>query len=152
MSSYYLSIGSNLNSKLAVPQCLKLLDQTFTLKKVSSIYETQPVGPVGGDLFWNLAAEIKTALDRKSLDQALKKIEAALGRKRDPQNKYAARPIDLDILPQAGYQKLPFIMIPLAEISPGEKDPETGKTFAELAKIFEKEKKSYRKIVLSGKS
>ena len=144
MSLYYLSLGSNLHSSHAVPACIKLLKENFSIKKISSIYETEPIGPAGGNAFWNLVVQIETGLNQKSLDQSLKKIEEMLGRKRDPHNKYAPRLIDIDILPQKDYDKLPFIIIPLAEISPEEKDPHTKKTFAELEKKFLEEKKNYK--------
>jgi 7,8-dihydro-6-hydroxymethylpterin-pyrophosphokinase len=52
-------------------------------------------------------------------------------------DKYAPRTIDLDLLPaplSAGHRQQAFIMVPLAEIEPSGIDPETGKTYEEIAR------------------
>ena len=104
---------------------------------MSSIYETDPIGPAGDKKFWNLAAEIESPLSRQELSQAIRKTEEALGRKRE-KNKFAPRSIDIDLLPQPDYQNQGFIMVPLAEIAPKAIDPETGKNFKELKESLKK--------------
>lgn len=52
--------------------------------------------------------------------------------------------IDIDILPQQDYQHQAFIMIPLAEITPEEIDPETGKSFSDLAAPLQKEAANFK--------
>mgnify|MGYP001561448886 CR=1 FL=1 len=148
LRSVFLSIGSNLSPQKNIPACIQLLKEKFDGATFSSVYETKPVGPAGNKNFWNLAAEIKTDLSAAALSTELRKVEAALGRQRNQTDKFAPRTIDLDILPQPGYQKMGFIMIPLAEIAPGSKDPESGKTFAELAAPLLKETEAFRKIIL----
>lgn len=130
---YFISIGSNIEPEKNIPRCLKLLKEIFTVKRVSSIYQTDPVGPAGDKKFWNLALEIGTNADRKATDRQLKEIETKLGRSRSQGNKFAPRTIDIDLLPQPDYQKQGFIMIPLAEIAGDEKDPETGRIFKAIA-------------------
>ncbi len=134
MRSVFLSIGSNVHPEKNVPACLQLLKETFLLKQVSSIYETEPVGPAGDKKFWNLAVEIETPLSPRDFLSALRAIEEKLGRERSPDNKFMPRTIDLDILPLPDYDKHAFIMVPLAEIAPGERDEKSGKTFREIAK------------------
>lgn len=102
----------------------------------------------GSQKFWNYAAQIEFTGNRQDLTLRIREIEKLLGRQRDPRNKFAPRCIDIDILPQPDYQRQAFIVLPLAEIAPGEKDPETGKTFEELAGNFTAEKKSYKKIAV----
>ena len=133
MKPVFLSIGSNIEPELNVPACLKLLKEKFDHVKISPVYETDPVGPAGPQKFWNLAAEIKSDLGRKELTEKMREIEGALGRRRDPENKFAPRAIDIDILPQDDYQNQAFIMIPLADIAPEARDAKTGKTFEALA-------------------
>ena len=144
MKDVFLGIGSNVDHAKNVPAYLKLLKQTFRVKKISSIYETEPVGPAGRENFWNLAVLIETDLQPVDLTREVRKIEKKLGRRRN-ENKFAPRTIDIDLLPQPGYQQQAFMMIPLAEIAPAGADPETGKTFGELAAAL-KDKPSVRKI------
>lgn len=145
---FFLSAGSNIEPKKYIPLSIKTLKEKFSVIKVSSVYETDPVGAAGDRKFWNYAAEIEFAGNRSCLTAEIREIEESLGRRRDPQNKFAPRCIDIDILPQSDYQKQAFIMVPLAEIAPKEKDPETEKTFEELAENFKEEKKSYKKIAV----
>ena len=145
---FFLSAGSNIESEKYIPLSIKILNEKFSVIKISSVYETDPVGAAGDRKFRNYAAEIEFNGDRSRLTSEIREIEEALGRRRDPQNKFAPRCIDIDILPQQDYQKLAFIMVPLAEIAPKEEDPETGKTFEELAENFKEEKKSYKKIAV----
>ena len=149
MNRFFLSIGSNIRPEVFVPRCLSLLKEKIQVTKTSSIYQTDPVGPVGKQAFWNCAVQVDTELTQEELLKELRMIENQLGRKRDPNNKYAPRTIDLDILPQKDYQSLAFIMVPLAEIAPEERDPETGKTFEVLAEKSQKEKPVVRKVNLS---
>ena len=146
MKTVFLSIGSNVEPEKNVPACLKLLKERFHVLKISTIYETDPVGPAGDKKFWNLAVAIETERQDEALRQELRKIEEALGRVRPSKNKFAPRTMDLDILPQADYQHQAFIMIPLAEIAPEEKDTETNLTFQELARPLEASAQSFRKV------
>lgn len=141
-----MSIGSNIDPANYVPQCLQLLKKEFPSVSFSSIYETSPVGKMTGGKFWNLAARIESSLCMQDLREKLRAIEKHLGRVRIAGNKFAPRTIDIDILPQENYQQMAFIMIPLAEIVPFEKDPQTKKSFAELAREHVEEGKNFKKI------
>lgn len=142
----FLSIGSNIEPERHVPACIETLQKKFSVLKVSSIYETDPVGTPGAEKFWNAAAEIETDFDAEKLSAELRGIEMSLGRRRIPGNKFAPRTIDIDVLPQPGFQKQGFVMIPLAEIAPEEKDSETGRTFSELASALAGKKEKCRKV------
>ncbi len=146
MSRLFLSIGSNIEPEKHIPACISLLQKTFDVKKISSVYETDPVVPAGDKKFWNLAAEIENSLTREKLIAEIRGIEEKLGRKRE-ENKFAPRPIDIDVLPQPGYQEQGFIVIPLAEIAPEAKDPETGKSFLELKSGLPNSDGSVRRIL-----
>ncbi|MBI3314042.1 MAG: 2-amino-4-hydroxy-6-hydroxymethyldihydropteridine diphosphokinase [Candidatus Omnitrophica bacterium] len=148
---FFLSLGSNIEPEKNIPRSLELLKKQLQVEKISSVYETEPVGPAGDKKFWNLALSIRSDDDRKTFGSNLRKLEEALGRKRDPVNKFLPRTIDIDLLPQPDYQNQAFIMIPLAEIAPRQKDPETGKTFEELAEVLRlKEMGRLQKIDLEG--
>lgn len=144
MSHFFISIGSNLEPEKNVPACLDLLKKEFNLTKISPVYETDPVGPAGERKFWNLAVEIETNLERGSLAAKLREIENRLGRKRGA-DRFAARTLDLDLLPAPDYTRQGFVMVPLADIVPEGRDPESGRSFHELAEPF-RTKGGLRKI------
>ncbi|MDP3920281.1 MAG: 2-amino-4-hydroxy-6-hydroxymethyldihydropteridine diphosphokinase [Candidatus Omnitrophota bacterium] len=133
MTSFFVSVGSNIDPEKNVPACIELLKQGFRVANMSSIYETNPVGPAGDFKFWNFVVELDFGLSKVELEKKLKTIEDALGRKRDPQNKFSPRTIDLDIIGSDGWQDAPFIVIPFAEIAPDHIDKISGKKLRDLA-------------------
>ena len=132
MTICYLGIGSNLgnrrdNIRLAIKK-ISALKYTKVLKS-SRLIETTPIGgPAGQGKFLNGALKIKTNLTPHALLNKFKTIEKALGRKKAV--RYAARPIDLDILfygdriidsknlkvPHPKVFERPFVIKPLLEI------------------------------------
>lgn len=95
----YIGIGSNLGQRrrnigLAIGRIRNNPD--IVLKRVSAIYETDPVGGIAQRKFLNGVMEIETSLSPKSLLKELNVIEEALGRERIVKN--GPRAIDLDIL------------------------------------------------------
>lgn len=114
------------------------------LVQVSSIVETEPVGPAGQGLFLNGVAEIETKLEADELLDALQEIEAALGRVRA--ERWGPRPIDLDLLlyddkvidtpglqvPHPRMTEREFVLAPLAEIAPDTVHPSSGKSVGEM--------------------
>lgn len=148
MNIFYLSIGSNVDPARNIPLCLKILKERFQVLRISSVYETDPVGPSGPQPFWNLAVAIATTQSRHEVEKQLHDLETELGRKRDPANRFAPRTVDLDLLPQEGYHQQAFVMIPLAEIAPEERNADTGKTFRELAQALADRSRKFRKMEL----
>lgn len=140
----YLSLGSNIDPQKHIPAAIQLLRENFQVFGVSSIYETDPVGPAGNLKFWNLAVAIQSE-DAEILRSKLRVIEARLGRVRE-NNKFVPRTIDIDILPQPDYQRLAFIIVPLAEIAPHEMDTETNLSFRELAEKVRDQAKNFRQV------
>jgi 2-amino-4-hydroxy-6-hydroxymethyldihydropteridine diphosphokinase len=95
----YIGIGSNLGDrKTYIEDAIKKLKEIegIKVKKVSSIYETEPVGGPKQGQYLNGAIEIETKLEPEELLIKLQEIEKQLGRKRSVKN--APRTIDLDIL------------------------------------------------------
>ena len=114
---------------------------------VSKFIETPPVGgPPGQPPYLNAAAEIETDLSPEDLLATLQRIEAALGRDREGEQRWGPRTCDLDILlmgdcvmetdsltlPHPRLAERTFALRPLAEISPNAVHPVLGKTIAEL--------------------
>ena len=145
----YLSLGSNIHPAQNLLACLKKIRKTFLLQKVSSIYETSPVGLVGPRPFWNLALQIETSLARNQLQRKLRRIERELGRVRG-KNKFLSRPIDIDLIAyrnwrRVGFEKFAFILFPLAQIAPRLKGVHR-KSLHQIAQGFCDPKQKIRKI------
>ena len=115
------------------------------LLRVSSLYETEPVGFREQRWFLNLAAEFETELFPKQLLHRIQKIEKELGRRRTGVRN-GPRTIDIDILlygnfvitteeleiPHPRYRERRFTLAPLAELNPALRDPVTRRTVAEM--------------------
>ena len=112
----------------------------------SSIYETAAWGNTKQAAFLNQVIVIRTKLSPDDLMKKLLEIEQKLGRVRT--EKYGPRTIDLDILfydalifhsaivtlPHPAIQDRKFVLIPLAELSPGKIHPVYKKTISTLLK------------------
>ena len=141
MNRIFLGLGSNVGNRQAnLEKCINLLQNIpgLFIIKVSSIYETEPVGYILQDRFLNMALEsayIKTPFDL--LDE-IKFIEKSMDR--DTSFRWGPRNIDIDILyfgdyiintqalciPHSEVSNRMFVLKPLAEIAPGFLCPVSG--------------------------
>lgn len=100
MAVCFIGVGSNLgNRKENIKSALNFLRKTdgLKIKKISGLYETDPIGgPLQGK-FLNGAIKIETNLSPFGLLKLLKDIERRLGRNQTIKRNQP-RPIDLDIL------------------------------------------------------
>lgn len=92
-----IAIGSNIRPEEHVPLALTCLADAFRLVDVSRFYETDPVGPPGRPDYWNGAVLVETTVARAAVVDVLRAIEHRLGRRRSD-DRFAPRPIDLDII------------------------------------------------------
>ena len=133
MATAYLSLGSNSGDRLQfLKGAIRKIEEShkISIKKASSVYETQPVGYINQGWFLNLVLEVQTSFDPLPLLEHLLAIEDQMGRKREA--KWGPRNIDVDLLlydnqlvhsdrliiPHPQMHKRRFVLIPLAEIAP----------------------------------
>lgn len=131
VNSVYLSLGTNIDPQNKLAAANKSLSRKVDLLSVSSIWSGPAIGVEGPD-FFNAVVHIQSSLSMQSLKRdVLLKIERDLGRQRRS-NKFAARPIDLDILIfndleiEIDIWRHAYLAVPLAEIHPHYRNPRTG--------------------------
>ena len=134
MTFAFIGLGSNLCDPQA--QIIKAIDaikliKDSSIKTVSSLYFSRPMGPQDQPDYMNAVAKITTQLSPLNLLDELQAIESLAGRVRKD-NRWGARILDLDILlfdneiihnerltvPHYGLELREFVLLPLAEISP----------------------------------
>ena len=99
MTRAYLSMGANIGDRLGnLQRGVQLLHAmpAITVTAVSQVYETQPVGGVVQDYFYNIAVRLETTLSAPELLASIHVIEQQLKRVREIH--WGPRTIDLDIL------------------------------------------------------
>ena len=150
----YIGLGSNLGEREAhLKAALAALGQVpeTRLGRVSSLYDTQPVGDLEQPNFLNAVAQVETGLTARQLLWNLLLIERRLGRVRHPSRRYGPRAIDLDLLvfgdqvleseeltvPHPELHRRGFVLAPLTEIDPGLVHPVLGRTVLELFDALE---------------
>jgi len=131
MAYAYIGIGSNLGNKNTnIKKSIKLLKEKCEVTKISSLYETEPIGYKAQDYFLNCVVKIRTNFNPEQLLKFLQSIENKLKRVREIKN--GPRTIDLDILfygndivnannliiPHPRLHERRFALVPLNEIAP----------------------------------
>ncbi len=128
-----LGLGSNIGDRRAnLVEAVKRLSETdgIDIVKTSSCYESAPVDLEDQPDFLNAAVAIDTTLKPEELLEAVKRIEAEMGREKTVDK--GPRNIDIDILlydivevrlpelkvPHPGLRERAFALIPLLEVAP----------------------------------
>ena len=147
----YLSLGSNIEPELNLPEAVAKLAQFGRINAASSVWQTAAVGFKEQPDFLNAAVLLETELSARTLrQQAITQIESSMGRIRT-ENKNGPRSIDIDIMLfnqdvlSIGHRRIPdpellersFVAIPMAEIAPDYVHPEAKLTLAEIALQFD---------------
>ena len=129
----YISLGSNLGDRAGnlLLGVRGLMEASFTVTKLSGIYETEPVGIESETNFLNMVAELRCeSITPSQMMARMLRIEYLLGRK--DKNLKKPRTIDLDLLfynheqTESEFLTLPhprlhlrnFVLVPMAEIAP----------------------------------
>lgn len=159
MSLAYLSLGSNVDRERMLPEAVRRLASHGRIVAVSSIYETAAIGNPGDPSYFNAAVILETQLAPAELKrQVLQPLEEVLGRQRTP-DPNSPRTIDVDVslfddqiltlgkrrIPDPEILLYPHIAVPLADVAPGLRHPETGETLAEIAARLSAE--SFQRLV-----
>ena len=139
MTTAYIGIGSNVGDRVGF--CRRAVEaltrsEGVTVVKVSSLYETAPLGGPPQRSFINLVAKVSTELEPRGLLDVCKQLEQRMGR--EPSDiRWGPRVVDLDILlygnekvsepdleiPHARLKERRFALVPLLEIDPDLTDP-----------------------------
>ncbi|MGE0042561.1 MAG: 2-amino-4-hydroxy-6-hydroxymethyldihydropteridine diphosphokinase [Vicinamibacterales bacterium] len=140
-----VALGSNLGDRAAhLAFAVARLEGLLSGLRHSTWHDTAAVGPGDQPRYLNGAIVGGTTLGARALLDALLAIEAARGRERPWPD--APRTLDLDLIfygtsvidepglqvPHPRFRDRRFVLGPLAEIAPEWRDPETGRTVAEL--------------------
>jgi len=133
VSTAYLGLGGNLGDRLKyLAGAVRALNAEpgVSVEKVSSVYETTPVGVVDQPVFLNLAVQVTTTLSARELLTRCLQIENNFGRVRN--ERWGPRTLDIDVLwydgnvvndpdltlPHPRMATRAFVLVPLAEIAP----------------------------------
>jgi 2-amino-4-hydroxy-6-hydroxymethyldihydropteridine diphosphokinase len=129
----FIGLGSNLGDRLAnlgaALHAISALEDTHLIA-VSNAVESEPWGVIDQPPFANAVARVATGIGAERFCEALKDIEAAMGR--EPTERNGPRVIDLDILlfgdeewqaphlvvPHPRLAERDFVVTPLLEIAP----------------------------------
>ena len=146
MNTAYLGLGSNLgNRRQHLAEAVRRLHTGPALQvvKVSSVYESSPVGVTAQPDFLNLVVQVETPHTPHELLAECLRMETDLGRVRS--ERWGPRTMDIDLLlygnmrinderltvPHPRMRERSFVLTPLTEVAPGLKLE--GKTIGELA-------------------
>ncbi|MDE3076152.1 MAG: 2-amino-4-hydroxy-6-hydroxymethyldihydropteridine diphosphokinase [Chloroflexota bacterium] len=129
----FVGLGSNVGDRRGHLRAAldALAGRGVAVERVSSLYETDPVGYAGQSRFLNAVAQVCTELRPMDLLRLLKGLERELGRTETFRN--GPREIDLDLLlyddlsydsaeltlPHPRMQERAFVQLPLAELREG---------------------------------
>jgi 2-amino-4-hydroxy-6-hydroxymethyldihydropteridine diphosphokinase len=126
----YLSLGSNLGDRRAHLAAGVDLVVGSDPHRASAVYETEPVGGVAQDAYWNMVVEVATDATARELLERARLAEAARDRVRDL--RWGPRTLDVDVLlvgdersddpeilvPHPRMYERSFVLVPLHELAP----------------------------------
>ena len=165
----YVGLGSNLGDRASnlLLAVRGLMEASFTVCKLSAIYETEPVGVDASEehaTYLNMVAEIHvTNISPSQMLARMLRIEYLLGRR--DKNLKKPRTADLDLLlygdlqsetefltvPHPSLHKRKFVLVPLAELAPHFVHPALNKSIQEILQTCEDDSMVKRWNPINGK-
>lgn len=155
VKTVYLSLGSNIGDREAMLQSAvdRLQAPDLRIRRISLVYETEPMDYKDQRAFLNLVVEAETDLFPMLLLARLQKLEIQLGRKRTGPPK-GPRTIDIDILlygrftvrsarleiPHPRMHERRFVLAPLFDLAPDLRHPTLGRSIRDLLANIEGQK------------
>ncbi len=147
----YLSLGTNLGDREGnLREGIAALGPVgVQVKRISSMYETEPVDYLDQPWFLNCVLEAETSIESHALLRELRAIEARLGSKKEFAK--GPRKLDLDILlygsetiatedlqiPHPRMLQRRFVLEPLVEIAPNLRHPSWSGSVSRLLEDLE---------------
>lgn len=147
MTTVVISAGSNMsNPQAQIEAAIQELNHSFLNVNASSLYHTQPVGPIEQAAYVNAAIRFET--DRNALEvlDSLLTLERKAGRDRANEIPQGPRTLDLDIIlfgseiwssddlmiPHPRFRERRFVLEPACEVAPQLIDPISSKSIQQL--------------------
>ena len=150
MRDVYLGLGSNIGNKRAhIELAIARIAESMAVQRLSSLYETAPVGFLDQDWFLNCVVEVETERTAREAADLLRGLELEMGRRRETPG--GPRTIDIDILffgteiideqglqvPHPRLHQRLFVLAPMTELRADFVHPVLGVTVAEAARKLE---------------
>lgn len=129
MRRAYLSLGSNVGDRQAhLAGAVPLVAQGDPFR-LSKVYETEPMGGVAQENFWNMVVELETDASARDLLERARRAERASRRVRGV--RWGPRTLDVDVLlvgeetshdpeillPHPRLYERAFVLVPLRELA-----------------------------------
>ncbi len=148
MNGIFVGLGANIGDReRTIRRALAQLDKLpeTELLRVSSLYDTDPIGVLEQPPFLNAVAELESGLAARELLWHLLLVERRLGRDGTRQ-RWGPRTIDLDLLlygndeidepdlivPHPELHRRAFVLVPMAELAPDLLHPVIDRSVREL--------------------
>jgi 2-amino-4-hydroxy-6-hydroxymethyldihydropteridine diphosphokinase len=126
----YLSLGTNLGDRRAHLETAIPTVVESDPYRLSKVYESEPVGGVVQENFWNMVVEIATKASPRELLERARRAESAAQRTREV--RWGPRTLDVDVLlvgdetsddpeilvPHPRLFERSFVLVPLRELAP----------------------------------
>ena len=144
-----IALGANLPSAAGSPEdnlraaLASLVAKGITVERQSGFYVSEAWPNPADPPFVNAVASVRTGLKPADLLRVMHEVEVEFGRRRGARN--APRTLDLDLidydhriehgdpeLPHPRIESRAFVLVPLREIAPDWRHPESGRTVDEL--------------------
>ena len=144
-TNYYIALGTNVgNYKNNFFAAIRELNKLGQISKIANIYKSKPYGYLYQNYFYNSVLELKSKMMPMQLMKNIQLIEKKLQKNKRIVN--GPRKIDLDIIfwgkkkfrnqnlfiPHPRAKERDFVLLPLIDLDPFFKDPETKLTIKDL--------------------